>query len=47
MWRNLQEGHQNLAEGKFLAYGMNIGQIVGDLFYLNPTDKEVWTEASS
>jgi len=47
VWRNMEEAKINLGLGKFEAYGLNIGQIVGDLFFMNPMDDNVWTEDAS
>ena len=45
--RNMVEAERNLGNSSFYDYGLNIGQIVGDLAYMNPTDTEVWSDFKS
>ena len=47
IFRNLIEGREYLAESNFTMYGQSIGQIVADLFFINPHDQLVWTEENS
>lgn len=47
IFRNLIEGRQYIADSNFTMYGQSIGQIVADLFFINPHDRLVWTEENS
>mmetsp|Transcript_32265 Transcript_32265/g.49388 ORF Transcript_32265/g.49388 Transcript_32265/m.49388 type:complete len:213 (-) Transcript_32265:312-950(-) len=45
--RTLMVGRTNLINKDLNAYGKSIGQIVSDVFFVNPVDEAVWTEEHS
>ena len=45
--KNAVEARENLEIRDYKAYGQNVGQIVSDIFYVNPVDSAIWTEENS
>ena len=44
---NLIEARQNIIDSSFNALGINVGQIMSDIFLKNPIDESVWSDAHS
>ena len=44
---NLIEARNNIINSKFNALGINVGQIMSDIFLKNPIDESVWSDAHS
>ena len=45
--KNSFEAKENLEKREYVQYGQNIGQIVSDIFFVNPVDEAVWTSENS
>lgn len=45
--KNIMEARVNLEKRQYKSYGQNIGQIVSDIFFVNPADSSIWTEENS
>lgn len=45
--KNGIEARKNLEKREYKSYGQNIGQIVSDIFFVNPVDSSIWTEENS
>jgi hypothetical protein len=45
--QNIIEARVNLENREYKDYGQNIGQIVSDIFFVNPVDDAIWTEENS
>jgi hypothetical protein len=45
--KNIIEARDNLENRLYYEYGKNIGQIVSDVFFVNPVDEAIWTEENS
>jgi|TARA_B110001450_G_C17525135_1_gene442241 hypothetical protein len=45
--KNLIEARGNLNDRLYFEYGKNIGQMVADIFFVNPVDEAIWTEMNS
>ena len=42
--KNMIEAQENLNARSYFEYGKNIGQIVANIFFVNPVDQAIWTE---
>ena len=45
--KNVQLAPERIEAGDYQGYGRNIGEIIADVVYINPSDEEIWTVANS
>ena len=44
---NQGQAKQNLIDRDYAAFGETVARLVSDLFYINPTDEDVWSDVNS
>ena len=45
--KNVIEAREHLNDRSYFEYGKNIGQMVANIFFVNPVDQAIWTEQNS
>ena len=44
---NEQEAKKTLINRDYAAFGANVARMISDVFYINPTDEDVWSDVNS
>lgn len=44
---NEREAKKTLINRDYAAFGANVARMISDVFYINPTDEDVWSDVNS